>query len=246
MPLSQDLKAVLERSIFFSHLSQGAFDLSISPLKEVWGFYTAQPRLPSEAEIRSRLPLVDYRSIEIHDGRIRLPEPGMALDVGGVAKGYAVDRAIDILREGGASGALVEAGGDLRFFGAKPQGKPWQIALQHPRQPDRLIRVDDFGLHGIATSGDYERYFMVDGRRYHHILDPKTGHPASRCVSATVWTATAMDADILSTALFVLGPQEGLQLIEDLPNAEGFVMYEEGEALRYRGSRGIQGKIRLE
>lgn len=246
VPVPQDLYVVLKRSLFFSHLSHGAFDLSIAPVKDLWGFDTGAPHVPSEAEIRSKLPLVDYRAIELQNGKVHLSKPGMALDLGGAAKGYIVDRAIRLLREGGALGALVEAGGDLRFFGTKPREKPWWIALQHPRRPDQLISIDDIGLHGIATSGDYERYFMADGRRYHHILDPKTGYPASRCVSATVWTTTAMDADILSTTLFVMGPEEGLQLIEDLPDTEGFVMYEEEGTLRFRGSRGVQGKVHID
>lgn len=244
--IPQDLNTVLERSMFFSRLSHGAFDVSIAPVKDLWGFDTEHPHLPSEAEIRSRLPLVDFRAIEIQDGKVRLPKSGMALDLGGVAKGYIVDRAMDILRAGKVLGALVEAGGDLRFFGTKPGGKSWRIALQHPRQPERLIYLDDIGLHSVATSGDYERYFTVNGRRYHHILDPKTGYPADRCVSATVWTTTAMDADALSTALFVMGPEEGLSLIEELADTEGFVMYEQEGMLRSRGSSGVQGKVHMD
>ena len=240
--MSADVTSVLGRALFFSRLSDGACDVTIGPVMRLWGFSTTTPRVPDEDQIAAARNLVGADKIEANEGRVRLLKEDMALDLGAIAKGYAVDRAVQVLEEGGASGGLVEAGGDLRFFGTKPGGKRWRIALAHPRESGTLIEIGEVSLHSVATSGDYERFFEADGKRYHHLLDPRTGYPARKAVSATVWARTCMDADMLSTTLFVMGP-DGIAWIEGLDEVEGWVIYEAEGELRHRASSGVAGKV---
>ena len=242
MTMSSDVASVLGRALFFSRLSDGACDVTIGPVMRLWGFSTMVPRVPDEDEIAAALERVGTDKIEVNERRVRLLQEGMVLDLGGIAKGYAVDRAVTLLEKGGASGGLVEAGGDLRFFGTKPGGKRWRIALAHPRKLSTLIEIGGVPLHSVATSGDYERFFEAEGIRYHHLLDPRTGRPARSAISATVWARTCMDADMLSTALFVMGP-EGIPWIEGLDEVEGLVIYEAGGELKSRVSSGVAGKV---
>jgi FAD:protein FMN transferase len=220
----------------------GAFDVTVGALSRLWGFPEAQAP-PAAARIDSARGLVDYRELTVDGRAVRLRRPGIRLDLGAAAKGYAVDRAIARLQALGVSAGLVEAGGDLRFWGVKPDGSAWRIGVQHPRDPARFARADDIGLPAVATSGDYEQYFVQDGRRYHHLLDPRTGYPAVGAVSATAWTTSAVEADILATAVFVLGPEAGLSLAEELPEVEALVYYFEGDKLLHRGTSGVQGRV---
>jgi len=152
---------------------------------------------------------------------------------------------VAVFEEAGIEGGLIDAGGDIRYWGAKPDGRPWVFGVQHPRDPKRYIEVDDLGLAAIATSGDYQQYFEWEGARYHHLLDPRTGYPARACASATVWAGTALDADILSTAVFVLGPERGLALVAKLEGVEALVFYERDGQLEYRASAGVDGRFRF-
>jgi len=167
----------------------------------------------------------------------------LRLDLGAAAKGYAVDRMVAVLEKFGVAAGLIDAGGDIRYWGEKPDGRPWVFGVQHPRYPERYIEVEDLGLAAIATSGDYEQYFEWEGKRYHHLLDPTTGYPARTCISATVWASTAMDADILSTAVFVLGPERGLELVAGLQGVEALVFFERDGQLEYRSSAGVTGRF---
>ncbi|MCK4590454.1 MAG: FAD:protein FMN transferase, partial [Candidatus Latescibacteria bacterium] len=189
--ISPEMGQVLKRSQYFAELSGGAFDITIGPVKEVWDFESENPTVPLSGQLAAALTLVGYQNVQLDGGRVRLLKPRMKLDLGGVAKGYAVDCAVEFLKERGAKSALVEAGGDVRLYGEKPSGRDWQIAIRHPREKEKLIRVGKVELPAVATSGDYERLFVKDGKRYHHILDPNTGYPAKGCVSVTVWTQTA-------------------------------------------------------
>ena len=244
IPMSADVASVLGRALFFSRLSDGACDVTIGPVMNLWGFSTTAPRVPDEDEIVAALERVGADKIEVNEGRVRLLKKNMALDLGAIAKGYAVDRAVRVLEQGGASGGLVDAGGDLRFFGTKPGGRRWRIALAHPRKSETLIKIGDVPLHSVATSGDYERFFEADGRRYHHLLDPRTGVPARKAISATVWARTCMDADMLSTTLFVMGP-DGIPWIQGLDEVEGWVIYEADGKLKHRASSGVAGKVEM-
>ena len=168
----------------------------------------------------------------------------MWLDLGGVAKGYAVDEAVRVLKEGGIRSGIVNAGGDLRSFGLKPGGKRWKIGVQHPENPQEMSGVLEVGEISVATSGDYQRYFEVDDIRYHHILDPATGYPArSGLKGTTVFAPDCATADALATAAFVLGPVKGIELLQKWEGAEGVLITEDGTILTTSGIG--EGRIRF-
>lgn len=239
-----ELAAVLARSQRFAALTGGAFDCTVGALSGLWNFPDALAP-PDSAAVDSALALVGYEGLQVEGEIVRIGRPGTRLDLGAAAKGYAVDRMVAVFEEAGIAGGLIDAGGDIRYWGAKPDGRPWVFGVQHPRDPTRYIEVDDLGLAAIATSGDYQQYFEWEGARYHHLLDPRTGYPARACVSATVWAGTALDADILSTAVFVLGPERGLALVAELEGVEALVFYERDGQLEYRASAGVDGRFRF-
>ncbi len=239
-----ELAAVLARSQRFAALTGGAFDCTVGALSGLWNFPDALAP-PDSAAVDSALALVGYEGLQVEGEIVRIGRPGTRLDLGAAAKGYAVDRMVAVFEEAGIAGGLIDAGGDIRYWGAKPDGRPWVFGVQHPRDPKRYIEVDDLGLAAIATSGDYQQYFEWEGARYHHLLDPRTGYPARACVSATVWAGTALDADILSTAVFVLGPERGLALVAELEGVEALVFYERDGQLEYRASAGVDGRFRF-
>ena len=242
--VSDDVFAVLQRSIHFSKISKGTFDVTVGAISQLWDFTGEEPKIPDRDTIEENLEHVGYEKIRIDDEQhVVLSDSGMAIDFGGIAKGYAVDRAIHILKERGVTSSLVDAGGDIGLLGSKPNGEPWRIGIQHPRDMRKMIAVLEIDSGNVATSGDYERFFHQDGRRYHHILDPKTGWPAQGCMSATVLTNTAMDADMLATSIFVLGPDEGLAFIDSLPEVEGIILFEEDGRIEHVISQGLQEKI---
>jgi thiamine biosynthesis lipoprotein len=241
--ISPEMGQVLRRSQYFAGLSGGAFDITIGPIKELWEFDSPNPAVPLSRQLAAALTLVGYQNVQLDGGRVRLLEPRVKLDLGGVAKGYVVDCAVEFLKERGAKSALVDAGGDVRLYGKKPSGRDWQIAIRHPREKEKLIRVGKVGLPAVATSGDYERFFVKDGKTYHHILDPHTGYPAKKCVSVTVWAQTATDADILATAVFVMGPEKGMELVERLDDVEALIFFEKEGKLEYAVSGGVKDKL---
>jgi thiamine biosynthesis lipoprotein len=240
-----ELAEIATQSLLCSRLSGGAYDITVGPLVELWGFEQGGGVVPTPEEIARRRALVDFRSLEVDtsERRMRLARSGMALDLGGGAKGYGVDRAMSVLRDHGITAALVDAGGDLRAMGTRTDGTPWRIGLKHPRGPGAILAVFELEDGSVATSGDYERYFFHEGVRYHHILDPHTGEPAREAVSATVWAEDAVTADIFATALFVLGPRAGIDMLEELEGLEGLVVTEGGAGLVAWLSSGLAGKV---
>jgi FAD:protein FMN transferase len=241
--LSPELKTVIDRSFYFYGKSGGAFDPTIASVKWLWEFDQAG-RLPSDNELREALGTVGLSGISLNGNNLELGNSGNKLDLGGIAKGYIVDRIIDLLRDNGVQSGLINAGGDIYTFGKKPNGADWIIGLRHPRM-NKTIVLDHIPLPAVATSGDYERYFMLEGVRYHHILDPATGFPARGCVSVTVWATSAMDADVLATSIFVLGPERGIALAESMDNVEALVFFEDDGRLEYAASSGIRDIIKL-
>jgi thiamine biosynthesis lipoprotein len=239
-----ELLQVLERAQHFAGLSGGAFDVTVGAVSRLWDFPEA--RVPPPADrLAAALPLVGYRQLQVEEGRVRFLRPGMYLDLGAAGKGFAADQAVAALQGAGAACGLIDVSGNIRCWGRKPDGWPWRLGVQHPRLPGQYFEVEDFGLPALATSGDYEQYFEYRGERFHHLLDPATGYPARRALSATVWAETATDADILSTAVFVLGPEAGLKLIAALPRTEALVFCEEEGQVRHRFSPGLEGRLRF-
>ncbi len=231
VPVSLEVEEVIREGIFWSRQSGGAFDITVEPLVQLWDFDSENEVIPGRATLRKTAALVNYKDIEIFDHKVRLARPGMAINVNGLAKGYAVDRAVSILR-GRVPNGIVNAGGDLFAFGQKSKESPWTIGLQHPRKPQDLLAAFAVKNQAVATSGDYQRYFVKDGVRYHHIFDPATGMPARKMISTTLITTEVMEADAMATAVFVMGPEAGLAWVDSLDNVEAMVMLEDG-SIRY-------------
>lgn len=244
MKIPDELFNVIEVCQRYSRLTDGVFDISIAPVTRLWQFDQATEDIPKEEDVRNALKYVGYRGIHLdrEKGTIELDRKGMGLDLGGAAKGYAVDKAVERLKKLGIDAGIVNAGGDLRVFGKKPDGKPWSIGIQDPQYSDRIIGSIQLTDMALVTSGDYERYIIYDGIKYHHILDPKTGWPARGCKSVSVAYSKAFDADILSTAIFVMGPEEGMRLLESLPGVEGMIIDTSG---RIHVSSGLKDRLTL-
>ena len=225
--IGPDTLAVIEASQHASKISGGVFDISFYAMRGLWKFdQDLEEKVPPAAEIKKRLSLIDYRKIRVDHERstVFLEKKGMAINLGGIAKGYAVDRAVAILRRAGFSDAIVQAGGDLMCAGSK-NGAPWVTGIRDPRG----ARNDVFAKmmltnHAFSTAGDYERYFILDGRRYHHIIDPRTGYPATRSRSVTIYAPTALLADAVDDAVFILGWQKGFEMIEKLDDVGAVVV----------------------
>ncbi len=231
-PISPDLAAVLREAVRVAALSKGAFDPTIGAVSGLWGFGEKGGHLPETKALKAALATVGYPRLVVEGRRARLLYSGTHLDLGGIAKGYAVDRAAELLVKAGVKGAIVNAGGDIRVVGERPGGGPWHIGIQHPRDPQALLTKLDVTDTAVVTSGDYERYFIEDGVRYHHILDPATGRPARGCESVTVVTASAMAGDALATACFVLGPERGMALLKRAGVAQAIIVDAKGGILR--------------
>ncbi|MBN2439801.1 MAG: FAD:protein FMN transferase [Spirochaetales bacterium] len=208
--------------------SNGAFDITVLPLTRLWNFDNT-PRLPSQREISGVLGFVDYTKVSLpEDNRVVIPEKS-GIDLGGIAKGAIVDDIADYLESLGYRNFLIEAGGDILVSGLKPPGKQWIVAIIHPRDESTFFGKLAIGKSGkrmaVVTSGDYEQYFERDGKRYHHIIDPHTGYPAENMISVTVIAPTCAEADGLATAVFVLGPEKGLALLEKRKQTEGLLIF---------------------
>jgi thiamine biosynthesis lipoprotein len=230
-----ELYGVVERSIWASELTEGAFDITFASCGHLWSF--RQPRLPGEAEIDGCLLHVGYRQLELDPERssIHLPRAELRIGIAGIGKGYGVDRAAEVLRDWGFSDFIVDGGGDVRLAG-RNLDQPWIVGIAHPRRSGELLARLSLGEGSIVTSGDYQQYFEREGVRYHHIIDPTTGRPARRSIAITVIAPNATDADALATGLFVMGPDRGLALVENLQSVEALMI---GPNLEVRASSGF-------
>jgi len=234
--VSEETLEVIEDAIKFSNLTDGAFDITCRPLINLWKKAKKEEKLPAEMEIEEAISLVGYQRIILEGNQIRLEKKGMQIDLGGIAKGYAVDKAIEALKKNGIKRALVNAGGDLYALGIDPQGEKWQIGVQDPREEDKIIDIIKVKDKAVATSGDYRRYFTLEGKRFSHIVNPKTGLTVQDVpMSVTIIGPDATTTDALSTGVFVLGPEEGMKLIESLPEVEGMIISEGMKKLTSQG-----------
>lgn len=203
--------ALLDHADTLYQASDGLFDITAGVLRRAWNF--KQPRVPDEAELAALLPLIGWTRVEREGERVRLPVAGMELDFGGFGKEYAADRAGALLAAAGVRHGYVNLGGDLRVLGPRPDGSPWRIGIQHPRQPQALLATIPVAHGGLATSGDYERFFERDGRRYCHVLDPRSGWPVSHWRSVSVRAPLAVVAGNASTIAMLKG-EAGLAWLE--------------------------------
>lgn len=223
----------------------GTFDVTFGALTDVWKFDQDQDgSIPSDSQIRARLPLINYRAlvIDARAGTAFLERQGMRAHLGGIGKGYAVDRAVAILRDRGVQDFLIQAGGDL-YAGGTRGDRSWKLGIADPRAPDgpsfASVELRD---STFSTSGDYERFFIKNGVRYHHILDLSLGQPARGCRSVTLVTKRAVIADALAKGVFILGAKEGMALIERLPDVEGVIVSDKNEVLV---SSGLKDQLQI-
>ncbi len=197
--------------------------------------------VPDKAKVRARLKKVNYRGVILNDAKktVFLKEPGMSMGLGGIAKGYAVDSAISLVDAMGIKNIIIKAGGDMRVQGTVG-GKLWSIGIRHPRSKDKLLASLPLKDISISTSGDYEHFFIKDRVLYHHIIDPRTGFPARGCRSVTIIGPDTMTTDALSTAVFVLGPKKGMDLVESLRGIETIIVDSDGVLHTSSGVRGLE------
>ncbi|MEO5332034.1 MAG: FAD:protein FMN transferase [Magnetococcus sp. YQC-5] len=250
-PIPEELALLLVKGVELGRLSGGAFDIGLAPLSDLWGFSREPP--PVAPPVRESIAswLTEHASLNglgiaiqsTPEFRVKLSNASVGLDLGGSAKGYAVDRAMEVLRREGVVNALINAGGDMLIMGSKGE-TPWHVGLRDPRDPSGVVAIlDRVGPLALSTSGDYERFFWADGVRYHHILDPKTGYPArSGLISVSIQAMDSMTADALSTAVFVLGEQAGLELLQHFPGSEALLIRENGEHVKTPGFVGRWSK----
>jgi thiamine biosynthesis lipoprotein len=222
-----EIVEVVSRALDFSRLSDGAFDITYASVGYLYD-YRAHQR-PSAEQVAAALPGIDYRQVQVDRGAntIRFLRQGVRIDLGGIGKGHAVDRSIDTLRKLGIEHAMVNAGGDTRLLGDR-RGKPWIVGVRDPRNEGKMVTRLPLENEAISTSGDYERYFEEDGVRYHHILVPGTGDVARAVRSATVIGPDATLTDGLSTTVFVLGVERGMELVSRLPDVEAVIVDKDG------------------
>jgi thiamine biosynthesis lipoprotein len=243
--VSAEVRDVLKDARRVGEWTGGKFDVTFGALSGLWKFDHDQDNLvPDMNGVRSRLALIDYRAIHIEEsaGTVFLARKGMSIHLGGIGKGFAIDAAVDILRSHGFRDFMIQSGGDI-YVGAMKDGRPWRLGIQDPRGPANKIFAElDLSDGALSTSGDYERAFTKDGRRYHHILDPATGAPARGSRSVTIVANRGVLADGLSTGVFLMGPEAGMALIEKLPDVEGVIVSDKNEVLI---SSGLTRKLRI-
>jgi thiamine biosynthesis lipoprotein len=234
-----DTLAMLLLAKKYHDLSAGAFDVTIGPVMDLWGFAESNPRVPAPHRIVESLALVDNQSfvVNIQEQTVSLQRVGMKLDLGALAKGYATEKALQILEKHGIKKALIDAGGNIRVLGTNARNTPWRIGIKDPRKGDALAAILPLQDTAAVTSGDYYRYFEANGKRYHHILDPRSGYPASENMTVTVVSKDAGLADVLSTTFFVLKGEQAVALAEKL-GVELFLVNADGRILHTPGLTG--------
>jgi FAD:protein FMN transferase len=234
--VDKELFDLIKLSTHYSQITEGAFDITYASV----GYLYDYPHHihPTEEQIRQALPAVNWRNLLLDEQHhtVRFGHPGMRIDLGGIGKGYAVDRGVAILQARGIQHAVVTAGGDSRIIGDH-MGRPWLVAIRHPDNPKKVVTRIPLSDTAMSTSGDYERYFDEDGVRYHHIIDPRTGHSASKVRSATILAPTATQTDGMSKTAFVLGPEKALEIINRMPEYDAVFVCPDGRVLYSNGLR---------
>ena len=244
VPVSRETLEVLAAARMASEMTSGKFDITFGALADIWKFDHDQDNsVPDRTAIEKRLPLVDYRALQVNaaKGMAFITRPGVRVHLGGIGKGYAVDRAVDLLRAANLREFLIQAGGDIYAAGTN-NGTPWKLGLADPRGDHSAFAALEVRDGTLSTSGDYERFFVKDGVRFHHLIDPDHGEPARLCRSVTIIADRATTADVLSTGVFIMGPEEGMALIEQLPNVEGVIVTAANEVLI---SSGLKNRVEI-
>jgi len=233
--VDSELFMLIQKSVEVCDESSGAFDITILPVLSLWKFNGQNSRPPSPEEVKDKLALVGCKKIILKkdESMVFLPDPGMAIDLGGIAKGYAADKVAELLQKEGVSAGIVNIGGDMKVFGGRGGGMA--VGVQDPRHTGRVIAKIYLKDSAIATSGDYERFFIYRGIRYSHIIDPGTGYPVRGEESVSVIAKDGLTTDAWATALFVLGSEQGLKILESRPGLEALFIDQSGRRVQSRG-----------
>src|SRR3989339_845241 len=234
VPCNEELLDVMEQSQYYSELSGGAFDITVSPIVALWGFFSEKGHVPPDKEIEKLLPAVSYKNIVINKSNdtkkpatIFLKNTQTQIDLGAIGKGYAVDKALENIKKCGIDNGCINLGGNIYVLGTPPGKNAWKIGVQHPRDGNEILGYLELKNEATATSGDYERFFEFNGKRYSHIINPRTGRPVSGVLATTIIAPTGTKVDALSTIVFVLGHEKGLKLVKGIPNVDAMIAYEE-------------------
>jgi thiamine biosynthesis lipoprotein len=237
---------VIKESVHTSEISEGTFDITFHSLHGLWKFdEDLDPHPPKESDVKAKLPFLNYRNIKLDESAktVMLTKRETQIGLGGIAKGYAVDKAAHVLERAGLTSFFVQAGGDLFARGRKPDGSEWQAGIRDPRGPEQQyfakLPLTD---HAFSTAGDYERSYILNGKRYHHIIDPRTGYPAMASRSVTIWAPTAYLADAIDDAVFILGPEKGMKLVESLDGVGAVIVDAKNKVFI---SKRLEGKIQV-
>jgi len=228
--VSSELLQLIERSIAISKLTDGAFDITYASMDQVWKFDGSMLKKPTETAIQKSVELIDFRNIEINrdSSTVFLKKKGMKIGFGGIGKGYAADKAKQLLEAKGVVAGIINASGDMNAWGKQPDGKDWQVAITNPLEKTKAFGLLPITNQAVVTSGNYEKYIVFDGVLYSHIIDPRTGYPATGILSVTIFAAKAELADALATSVFVMGIETGLNRIGQIPGVECIIVDEKG------------------
>ena len=228
--VSDELYDLIERSVFISKITQGAFDITYAAMDTIWKFDGTMLQLPSPEKIEHAVSNISYQKLVIKPEKktIYLPQKGMKIGFGAIGKGYAADAAKRLLKKNGVLGGIINASGDMNTWGSQSNGEPWHIAITNPLNKNKVFSWFDLSDNAVVTSGNYEKFVLLEGKRFSHIIDPRTGYPSTGIISCSVFAPSAEMADALATAVFVLGVENGLNLINQLPNIECVIILENG------------------
>jgi thiamine biosynthesis lipoprotein len=234
--VDSELFSLIERSIALSKLTDGAFDISFASIEQLWRFDGSMSHIPSEEKIKHSVSLIGYENIELNreDSTVLLRKVGVKIGFGAIGKGYAADKAKDLLVDQGVNAGIINASGDMTTWGTQPNGQEWKVAITNPLDKHKAFAILPVTNGAVVTSGDYEKFVILQGKRYSHIIDPRTGYPSSGIISVSVFAPKAELADALATSVFVMGVEVGLNRINQLPNVECVIIDDIGNIFTSR------------
>ncbi len=229
--VSKELFDLIKRSLVISELTEGAFDITYASTDRIWKFDGTMKAMPSKEDIKKSVSKVGYKKIILNEEKqtVFLPEEGMKIGFGAIGKGYAADKTKELLISKGVKAGIINASGDMNTWGRQPDGKEWTVAVTNPFNKNKAFALLPITNGAVVTSGNYEKYVIFDGKRYTHIIDPRTGYPATGVISVTVFAPKAELADALATSVFVTGTEVGINLVNQLPNTECIIIDDKGE-----------------